>query len=192
LDCNEGDVLIHHHSHHGAQIKDNMESDGLAEVWCPDDFNWSPSNMITDDWMSELLWTNLPKGVRYVDIADCCHAGDSLRCLNLYMADETAKFIPNPEVQKMKGQEVILRITGHHSGIQMAACRSGQTSADAFIENQYCGAFTYYFLKAWDQLQNPFYNQLVDRTAYLLAENHFEQIPELDCLNDVSTIEFLK
>lgn len=30
----DGDVIFHSHSHHGAQIQDTSEEDGLAEVFC--------------------------------------------------------------------------------------------------------------------------------------------------------------
>lgn len=71
-----GDTVFHMHSHHGTQIKDPSEADGLAEAWCSNDFDWSPQRMITDKWMANLI-TSLKPGVVWLEWADCCLSGET-------------------------------------------------------------------------------------------------------------------
>jgi len=176
-DANPGDIVFHAHSHHGAQVSDSTETDGLAEVWCPDDFDWDPDHMIVDDQMDKLL-SLLKPGAQFVDWADCCHAADSLR--ELMFKDEKAKFIPNFDLSS-----AIMRITStpidpdRRPGVtQLAACRSNQTSADACIGGHCCGAFTHYALEIWGELGSPAYGPLIDATVPRLSRYGYSQRPE--------------
>jgi len=146
-----GDVIFHMHSHHGCQVKttDASEADGLSEVWAPDDFDWSPEHMITDKWMASLI-SNLKPGVKWIDWADCCHAADGLR--SLWCQGEKPRFIRNPQVDDSECKAFSLApmvIEGaDRKGLLMAACRSSQTSADAYIRGEHCGAFSHFKLQA--------------------------------------------
>ena len=175
-----GDVIGHFHSHHGAQIKDYNDPDGLAEIYCPDDFDWSTEHMITDKWMAALLKTLKP-GVVWLDWADCCHAGDSLKAF--WDKDERPKYIPNPELEGIKFKSVSgpMVVSGaDRNGILLAACRSGQTSSDCRMGGRPCGAFTNAMISSVNNLPNGNYEEMMIRATQLLSLNGFEQRPEID------------
>ncbi len=172
-----GDLLFHAHSHHGAQVKDRSEADGLAEVWCPPDFDWSPRHMIADKQMKALL-DKLAPGALFEDWADCCHASDSLR--GMAFKGESPRFLPNPEIDILSERQLIshLVVDARPGVVQLAACRSEQTSADALINGRYCGAFTHYALEVWEELGSPSLGALIDAVAPRLSRYGYSQRPE--------------
>ena len=179
-----GDTIFHSHSHHGAKTR-SLDGMGFDEIWCPDDFDWKDAHMIRDDWMAALM-DMLKPGVKWIDFCDCCHAGGSLR--DLWYQNERPRYIENPELTNKlfgfnsKPTVTPLVVSGeNYKGILLAACRSNQTSADAFIDGQYCGAFTYHFLKALRENMEGNYEELMIRTTDLLGLGGYDQKPELDC-----------
>lgn len=179
----DGDVVFHAHSHHGSQLKDTTgtEADGLSEIWCPDDFNWSPEKMITDKWMAALI-KSLKPGVIWVDWPDCCHAADSVR--KFWDKDEKPRYIKNPELDDIKTRVIsgpMLVAEPNRNGILLAACRSSQTSSDARIGGRPCGAFTNAMLRAMKDLPSGTYEDLMIRATQILSLGAFDQRPELDC-----------
>ena len=187
----EGDIIFHAHSHHGAQIRDSKEPDGLDECWCADGFDWSPESMITDKWMFQLI-SSLKTGVLWVDLCDACHAGDSLR--QMWCPKEKPRYIPNPDISletklsRYVDKDIIhtlkpMVIEGEdRKGILLAACRSNQTSADANINGKACGAFTNYLLQSISETPKASYESLMLRTTELLGLGGYDQKPEIDCL----------
>jgi len=118
----------------------------------------------------------LHEKARLVDWADCCHAAGSTR--DLFYKDERPKFIPNNDVNGrwiVKGTPV--EVEDRPNIIQPAACRSNQTSADAFIDGSYCGAFTHYALEVLDE-GSICYGDLIDLTLQRLSRNGYSQCPE--------------
>lgn len=78
-----GDRLLFLYSGHGAQVATRNkagEVDGLDEVICPVDFDWSDERLIRDKQFSEIFRT-VPKGVEFVWVSDSCHSGDLQRSL---------------------------------------------------------------------------------------------------------------
>jgi len=163
---------FHAHSHHGSYDRDPKESDGRRELWVPDDYG--KADMISDDDVSA-IYNGVQTGARLTDWADCCHAAGSTR--DLSFKDEGSRFLPITN-------EVLTNLTStpvdveRRPGIaQLAACRSSQTSADAYINGEYCGAFTCYALAA--QADCPLtLGDIVDDSSRLLARNGYEQRPE--------------
>lgn len=175
----EGDVILHMHSHHGAQTK-SANGLGLDEIWCPDDFDWSDEHMIRDKWMGDLV-SSLKPGVKWIDWADCCHAGDSLR--DLWCPNEKPRYIKNPKLINFVSNGHLNPIVAGNDrkGMLLAACRSNQTSADAFINGQSCGAFSHYFLQSLNETPNASYEKLIIRTTQMLGLGGYDQRPEMDC-----------
>ncbi len=67
------------------------------------------------------------------------------------------------------------------ANILMAGCRPDQTSADAYIQGEYHGAFTYFLAKAITASQGKLsYRQLADVTGKGLSAGGFVQIPQLE------------
>lgn len=118
-----------------------------------------------------------------------------------------ARFAPPPveieeQVQKAKQRrsfrEVVRsaqdgrRGTGETSmnHVLWAGCRDDQTSADAYIEGDYHGAFTYYFCDAIrSESGEPDSQRVIQRLRNVLDESGFSQVPQLEP-EDASTIVF--
>lgn len=187
--------LVFSISSHGTQVPDTSgdEPDRFDEAYCPHDLaaaggKWDPNHVIIDDELHD-LFVQLPSNVLLEVYADTCHSGDSLKAIDL-LPDRKPRYLPPPsleEVQKVtnrraRGIHKALLEKGIVHHILWAACRSNQTSADAYIASNYHGAFTYYFCKEMRACHNQLARKdvLAKVRADLLAA-HFTQIPQLEC-----------
>lgn len=81
-DARNGDSRIFYYSGHGAQIPssdtDGTDDDHLDECLVTYDFDWQRENAYTD---KEFLksYSQIPYGVDFVTILDCCHSGGMTR-----------------------------------------------------------------------------------------------------------------
>lgn len=67
----------------------------------------------------------------------------------------------------------------HH--VLWAACRSDQTSADAYISGSWHGAFTYYFCKEVNASNNKLSRkEILNKVRADLAADHYSQTPQLE------------
>ncbi len=65
--------------------------------------------------------------------------------------------------------------------VLLSGCMDEQTSADAFIGNDYNGAFTYYLCKVIRNVRGTIsYQKLTENVQSRLAFNSFSQIPQLN------------
>lgn len=169
------DHFIFHYSGHGSQIPclDGSELDGLTEILCPYDLinsdgSWT-NNFITDDEINSILSSAKPV-VKIECLLDCCHSGTGTRDIK---PNVVYRFIQGPkEVGEYKPFDVVNNL----DIICWAGCRDDQTSADAFIDGQFQGAFTSAFLKSSGSRQAR-YNSIVQ----YMAANGFAQVPQLTC-----------
>jgi len=198
-----GDFLVFHYSGHGSQIRDRGEQDeledGMDELICPHDFDWNGS-YITDDDLNAIFKT-LPKGVLLEVFLDSCHSGTGLRDINFGRPADLGpaagqpasvpRYLPPPvdivcrhegEEDDLKAVKLFDSMRGdpvHH--ILWAGCRSDQTSADAFINGTYNGAFSYYFchhMRASNgQLSRK---ELLSRIRASLRHGGYSQVPQLE------------
>jgi hypothetical protein len=60
----------------------------------------------------------------------------------------------------------------------LAACQDNQTSADAYIDGDFNGAFTYYFCQAIEQFPELGTKELIDRVTQQLETGGFTQKPQ--------------
>jgi hypothetical protein len=195
-----GDYLIFHFSGHGSQIRDR-EGDELAdhmdELICPCDMNWD-DGFISDDMFSDIL-KHLKKGVRMEILLDSCHSGTGTRDLMPILtsgrsdvrfshyrylkppADIECRYLGDEETLKpSKSFSTDKEITLNH--ILWAGCKDNQTSADALIDGNYNGAFSYYFCKhVRESGGNISRAELYTRVKNSLKFNHFSQVPQLEC-----------
>lgn len=195
-----GDLIVFHFSGHGSQIRDrDMDElkDHMDELICPWDMNWD-DGFITDDMLKEILNT-LNKEVMMEIILDCCHSGTGTRNNSLGRPSEPNaenkvlnRHLPPPvDIQsRFQGEEEELNpkkafrtdktLTMNH--ILWAGCKDHQTSADAYINGYYNGAFSYYFCKhIRDSKGNISRNELQKRILNSLNYNNFLQLPQLEC-----------
>lgn len=190
VDVNPGDRVFFQFSGHGTQYptRDGRhELDGLLEVICPFDFNWSEDKMVTDKKFVA-IFTKIPKRVRFTWVSDCCHSGDLTR--SIAKEPRHPRMYPQPvdiawrnRGLKNKG---IVTATRAMSGGQLdvgfiSGCQSNQTSADACIHGRWNGALTYYLIRNLKKL--PVKSSLKKiRTAVAndLKKNRYTQRPQVE------------
>jgi hypothetical protein len=72
---------VFYYSGHGAQMPGygaGDRVDRMDETLVPHDFDWSPERALTDDAFHE-LYAQLPYGLRFLSVFDCCHSGGMTR-----------------------------------------------------------------------------------------------------------------
>jgi len=185
-----GDVLLFHYSGHGSQVDDadgDETDDRLDEILCPYDLDWD--DPFTDDDLYAIV-KDLPAGVNLTVLLDCCHSGTGLRLLERESVDGETWTIPRfleaprrPRAGRLRLQTLRrfgVRAT-ERGAILIAGCRSDQVAADAFIERDYHGAFTYYLCKALEESHCAVsYAAVIQRVRRLLAEHGYDQVPQLE------------
>lgn len=162
-------------SGHGTQIPCSDEPDGFTEVFCPVDFNWTADTMVTDDEFVALFKDCVGP---FNWLSDSCHSGDLIR--NLMRGKKKSFPMPAPMRLAMQGRHRKIRkaiAKGELNIGFVSGCRSDQTSADAFIDGNYCGAMTYYFVKALRANPQAKLKDLVKATNDALRINGYEQQP---------------
>jgi hypothetical protein len=195
-----GDFLIFHFSGHGSQIRDRNGDeleDQLDELICPHDMDWD-GTFITDDDLNDIC-KKVPEGVLLEVFLDCCHSGTGLKEMGLEPPPELAaehptlnRYLPPPAdiFLRFSGEEDELKPTKrfmkglreraekHH--ILWAGCMANQTSADAYIDGRYHGAFTYYLNQHLRRNPRVSRNELLRKIRASLRHEGYGQIPQLE------------
>lgn len=199
-----GDVLVFHYSGHGAQVRDRHGDeldDGLDEIICPYDLDWD--RPFTDDDLNGIL-KNVAPGASLTVILDCCHSGTGLRATDWTDAPVRARWLPPPpdvlhrtqpriedrgENRRLTMGEPIRELALRRFGMQaaqqgavlLAACRATQYSADAWIDGDFHGAFTYFLWKAAAEAGFAIsYADLIRAVRRDLRKAGYEQVPQLE------------
>lgn len=188
----KGDVIGLWQSGHGTQVatrSDKGEVDGLDEVFCMQDFDWSEDTMLRDkDYVQS--FRRMRAGVICSIGSDSCHSGDLRRGFEQKNGCTVfQKTFPMPadirwrnESAKEEGFAQAARIAAD-GGVAcgfVSGCMSAQTSADAFISGQYYGAMTFYFVKALEAGDKKPLKEVVAKCCEYLAENGFDQTPQCE------------
>jgi len=210
-----GDFLHFHYSGHGSQMIDSKydtddEPDGLDEILCPVDLNWR-DKVITDDHL-KAIFDRVPKGVHLTVVLDCCHSGTGLDHAENYRplgiatkarefgpdSPNRSRLLPMPADIENRGFGLSLkprkRQVAHNekSGLLLSGCQSHQTSADAWINNMYCGAATFAFLYGLDKHNYKVsYKVLSEEMNQFMVAQNFSQRPELNGDSDLYGHEVL-
>lgn len=206
-----GDRMVFHYSGHGSQVRDtdgDELADGLDEILCPYDFDWSGS-YISDDDLAGILG-RLEKGVVSEVILDSCHSGTgtremildrrSLRSLPSGPVDERTlwssahcirpRYLAPPSdialrADDVYGEPLRLRkftVRADPEHVLWAACRSDQYSADAEVGGKPGGAFTYFFCRHIRDTQGKIGRaELLKRVRASVKHEGFSQVPQLEC-----------
>ncbi len=195
-----GDKILFHFSGHGSQVVDrdgDELKDNMDEILCPHDMDWD-GNFIVDDEL-EKIFRVIPKGVNLEVLLDCCHSGTGTReamAINKLPLELSFKprFLAPPMDIACRADEdrdikKLLRKTNPLNHVLFAGCKDNQTSADAYINGSYNGAFSYYFCKHLRETHGNISRQeLIKRVRASLKFNGFSQIPQMEALKG----EFLK
>lgn len=205
-DAAPGDTLFFHYSGHGSQMLDNAdadhEPDGLDEILCPVDLDWD-TKVIRDDDLKR-IFDKLPAGVNLTVCLDCCNSGGALDQLNQYQPDvdtalegEGGRFLPPPSLLLTEKEigfkpKAIQHKDVDQTGLLLTGCRSYQTSADAYINGKYQGAFTYALTKVLaDYNYEVNYVTLIEEINRFMVEAGFTQRPELNGSQSLFLSNFL-
>lgn len=190
---NPGDRVVFHYSGHGAQMATRNpqgEVDGMDEVICPVDFDWTDQHAIRDKDFNR-IFSSVPTGVKFVWISDSCHSGDLTRDLHDPKANRRDKTLYPPADIAWRNQ--VARDSGfkfkglHKTAADLnlafiSGCRSDQTSSDAVFGGRPNGALTYYLLKVLNTSsgkKDPL-TKVVVNVRSDLRTNGYSQEPQLE------------
>jgi hypothetical protein len=196
-----GDRLFFHYSGHGAQVPTKTpagEVDGLDEVICPVDFDWSDKRLIRDKQFRALFAT-IPTGVEFVWLSDSCHSGDLSK--GMPKPHVTHRVMPLPDVSHpvhadlAKAREVLrtkkAAAPAAFNGALISGCKSSQTSEDAYINGRYNGACTYYLLQELRKNPKAKLTDVVIRMDAAVKAAGYDQVPGLEGSATVESRAFL-
>jgi hypothetical protein len=222
-DGDGSDVRLFHFSSHGTQVDDqgHDEWECFDEVIVPYDHDWDAPFRDDDLWE---LFDDIPQGVNFTFIADCCHSGSIQKVVreiefyvrklepptdvtdriqelvqrrdtdqDAYVAAQMAQMLQGvpPEQWAAKMQEYLGLLKEQFRKEQyaavpfekhflLAACEDKQTAADARIEGEFRGAFTWALSKAIKEANGDLtYDELIARAGGNLAD--YDQRPQLWC-----------
>jgi metacaspase-1 len=199
-----GDRVLFHYSGHGAQVPTRSlsgEVDGLDEVICPVDFDWSEDHLIRDKEFHK-LFSLIPGGVEFIWVSDSCHSGDLWR--DFPAPDRKIKTLIPPADINWRLQTILdgtknikpLTMAKAAENINLAlisGCESKQTSADAFFNGRSNGALTYFLLKelrAPNGMAIPL-KAVVLKTTAALDSAGYDQKPQLEGSGAIKDRSFL-
>lgn len=168
-------VLFFHYSGHGSYTVDftRDEEDGYDETIVPLDYD--KNGMILDDDLKKILVDVLGSNVELYCILDCCHSGtgmDLRYSCKVNQKDRVNEYVFTHNKANLKSNAQVIMFSG---------CKDDQTSADAHIASKYQGAMTWAFLQILSKYKYSAvtYKTLLQEVQKLLADNDYEQIPQL-------------
>lgn len=159
------------YSGHGTYIKDTTgdEKDGKDEcIYTCDD------NLIVDDEFHKELVSRIHKESKLFCFMDCCHSGSIMDLKYKYQAGK------NKSVSENSKKAALANV------LALSGCKDDQTSADAWLSGDWCGALTKTFL---DVMKQSNYDitlfDMVNKIRNQLQKGGFTQIPQLTSSKDV-------
>lgn len=199
--------LVFSLSSHGTQMNDSSgdEPDGMDEAFVPHDIAekngaWDAAHIISDDELHD-LFAQLPASVLLEVYLDTCHSGTGLRGAEFGLHAPRARYIAPPDHEfdqktaKMRGftldrpptasakkgaAEISKAAVAGAHHILWTGCKANQTSADAYFNGRYNGAFTYYFVKVMRDTRNKLSRKEVIAKMRALMKSGFAQTPQLE------------
>lgn len=140
--------LIFQYSGHGSQVRDrdgDELNDNLDEILIPYDHNWDLP--LTDDYLGE-IFKEIPDSSFLTCLIDACHSGTMTRSLDNPTKQQPRYLAPPKDIQfRSESKELPIRKIGTRAielnHVLLSGCRDNQTSADAYIDGKWQGAFTH-------------------------------------------------
>lgn len=180
-------------SSHGTQVADTSgdEPDGVDEAFVPYDVaekdgDWDPAHIIVDDELHD-LFAALPPAVELEVFLDTCHSGTGLRGAEFSLHAPRPRFVAPPSRQGTLRQRAATGFVlgrdaeqpGEHH-VLWTGCKANQTSADAYFDGRYNGAFTYYLVKATTDGDGRRTRDEVLQAMRQAMKGKFSQVPQLE------------
>lgn len=182
-----GDKFLFWYSGHGAQL---TQGDISTDVICPVDFDFTPATSVTvDDFHN--IFSKIPDGVVAAWGSDSCHSGDLEK--DFYRLGAPKQFYSPRARVLTKKERTFKDVCSSLPNISLlAGCQSSQTSADAYINNRFNGAFTYFFLQKLNSsdTETPL-EKLVPQVSIALHAAGYTQTPQLSGLESNLSKPFL-
>jgi hypothetical protein len=159
------DLLFFCYSGHGSYTIDRSsdETDGRDEMIVSCDLQG-----IVDDELKALIQTYLKPGVTLFAMFDSCFSGS--------MLDLKYQYLDSLNYDNYTENEKQLETTGNV--FMISGCTDKQTSADAVINNNACGAMTWSFLEAAKEKTGCTWRELIKSMRDKLKLSEFDQIPQ--------------
>ena len=183
-------------SSHGTQMNDTSgdEPEGKDEAFVPHDIAekngaWDTAHIISDDELHD-LFVQLPNDVLLEVYLDTCHSGTGLRGAEFGLHAPKPRYIAPPEHEfsdktaRMRGftlrrDSASKDVAGQHHML-WTGCKANETSADAYFDGRYNGAFTYYLIKVMRDTKNKLSRKDVIAKMRTLMKSQFAQNPQLE------------
>jgi hypothetical protein len=187
-----GDEAVFHFSGHGSLVRDTNgdEVTGYDSCLCPLDYA-APSSagggIITDDELRTLLINKVPRGARLYVILDCCHNGTGCDVRYKYEDYSTLLSPPSARTPIWRTQQKAFS-NGKYTEtagevFMISGSRDEQTSADAYINNDFAGALTYAvfaILRANQATIRTYsWSALLRDLRHFMRTNRYSQIPQV-------------
>jgi hypothetical protein len=187
-----GDEAVFHYSGHGTLVRDTNgdEVTGLDSCLCPLDYNAPASaggGIITDDELRTLLVNKVPRGARLYVILDCCHNGTGCDVRYKYEDYSILLSPPSARTPVWRTQQKAFS-NGNYTNtagevFMISGSRDEQTSADAYINNDFAGALTYAvfaILRANQATIRTYsWSALLRDLRHFMRTNRYSQIPQV-------------
>ncbi len=178
-----GDEVVFHFSGHGSLVRDTNgdETTGFDSCLCPIDYD--TAGIITDDELRVCLINKIPKGAKLYAILDCCHNGTG--CDLRYKYEDFSRLIAiRPTTRWITQQKSFIQSKYAESlgDIYMiSGSRDEQTSADAYINNQFAGALTYALITTLrtNDIRSYSWSSLLRDLRHFMRVNKYSQIPQI-------------
>lgn len=190
-----GDVsaILYSHSSHGSNMpdKDGDEVDRLDEILCCTDIKdagevWT-QGYLDDDWLYEYAYS-LPGGIIFECFFDSCHSQTMLREMGLTYGRAKILLPPNPDFRKAP-DKLLMQPQGRlPESVLWSGCDADKTSADAYINGRFQGAFTAALMKSVRNTGGELRTRsdTVHFVRQWLLANGFAQFPHLECLKGLA------
>ena len=187
-----GDEAVFHFSGHGSLVRDTNDDEvtGLDSCLCPLDYNAPVSaggGIITDDELRTLLVNKVPRGARLYVILDCCHNGTGCDVRYKYEDYSILLSPPSARTPVWRTQQKAF-FNGKYTNtagevFMISGSRDEQTSADAYINNDFAGALTYAvfaILRANQATIRTYsWSSLLRDVRHFMRTNRYSQIPQI-------------
>lgn len=176
-----------------------------------------PADM-APDWGNALTFPRLgralafPETVVMAAFLDCCHSGDRVRQGLNHPNEEFAnpsprpRFLPPPEDHQAPfgcemledGDRVAPKADSSYQinsdcNVVLTGCERAQTSADAWLDNHFTGAFTWCLMRILEKSQGKItYRDLIAQIRKMLKSKSFEQNPTYQGPPQYAGLSFLE
>jgi hypothetical protein len=123
----------------------------------------------------------LPAGATVIILMDCCYSGDITKYMQSFISPtkhpiKSRFYNPGLTAPKRYRRRMLKTDIRKTNWLVISGCGEHQTSADAYIDGKYNGAFTYYSLKALEPGMT--FQQWYDEIKKYLPGDGFNQAPE--------------